>query len=183
MAYLPAQPSMTLFDAFKADPEIARAVHQLSEAVMRGPSPFTAAQREMIATLGSDLNGCHFCRDSHRAAAVGLGVADAVLDSVLAGQAPPDMPALAPVLAYARKLTLEPARVGQADVDAILAAGWGEDAVRHTALVIGLFSLMNRWVEGLGIETDPRTVAAAGRMLSQRGYAAVAEMVEPDGAR
>ena len=183
MAYLPSQPSMTLFDAFKADPEIAHAVHALSEAVMRGPSPFTPAQREIVAALGSDLNGCHFCRDSHRATAVGLGVADAVLDRVLAGETPPDMPSLAPVLAYARKLTQAPARVTQADVDAILAAGWGEDAVRHTALVIGLFNLMNRWVEGLGIESDPQVVAAAGKLLSQRGYAAVAEMVETAGAR
>lgn len=75
-----------------------------------------------------------------------------------------------PVLAFARKLTLLPDGLSQADPDAVLAAGWEERALYHAAAVTALFNFMNRLVEGLGIELEPSYVGAASQRLAERGY-------------
>jgi hypothetical protein len=47
------------------------------------------------------------------------------------------------LMANARKLTEHPARIAQADADAILAVGWDESAIFHTVAVTALFNFMN----------------------------------------
>ena len=175
MSHLPSQPHASLIDCFKRQPHLARPLHDFAEQLMRGPSPFTAAQRERIAAHVSALNGCAFCRDSHNAVLAHLGA------STEASQ--PELPdagadAMSPILAYVRRLNDAPAQVKQTDVDAILEAGWDERAVEHAALVCGFFNLMNRWVDGLGIESDPEVVRMAGRMLHDQGYRAVHRLLE-----
>lgn len=41
-------------------PDVLRAMQPLYEALMFGPSGLTRAQREMIATVVSKLNNCHY---------------------------------------------------------------------------------------------------------------------------
>ena len=48
----------------------------------------------------------------------------------------------------------------------------------HAALVCAYFSFMNRWVDGLGILSDPAVVQIAVDMLHQKGYAAVIELLD-----
>jgi len=179
MSHLPSAPDTTLMDQFRAHPEIAAPLHRFAEAVMRGPSPFSAAERELIAAHVSALNRCDFCLASHAGAAERLGIGRDVLDALPEGAGATPVPEpMRPVLAYAEKLTRDPASVGTGDVEAMLGAGWDETAVAHAALVAGFFALMNRWVEGLGIETDPKTVDMAAEMLATRGYAGIAAMLE-----
>lgn len=179
MSHLPSAPDMTLMDQFRAHPEIAAPLHRFAEAVMRGPSPFSAAERELIAAHVSALNRCDFCRAAHAGAAVRLGLGQEVLDALPDGAGAAPVPErMRPVLAYAEKLTRAPASVGKGDVEAMLGAGWDETAVTHAALVAGFFALMNRWVEGLGIEADPDVAKMAAEMLAGRGYAGIAGMVE-----
>jgi alkylhydroperoxidase family enzyme len=59
-----------------------------------------------------------------------------------------------PVLSFVRKLTLSPSRMTPADADAVFAAGWDDQALHDAAVICGLFNLMNRLVDGLGIEAD-----------------------------
>jgi uncharacterized peroxidase-related enzyme len=66
------------------------------------------------------------------------------------------------MLAYARKLTLAPATVGRADVDALRAVGLTDPAISHLAQVVALFNYYNRIADGLGIEPEPEW-AASGR--------------------
>lgn len=174
MSYLPSNSKAMLMDAFLANPELAHPLHSFAERLMRGPSPFTAAQREAIAVRVSTANGCAFCEASHAAAARHLGLDEDALAAARDGAADayPET-ALRPVLAYADKLNRAPANVGQADVDAVLQAGWDETALHHAALVCGFFNLMNRWVDGLGLESDAQTSAMAGRMLAREGYGAI----------
>jgi uncharacterized peroxidase-related enzyme len=178
MSHLPSAPDATLIDGFRAVPAIARDLHLFAEGLMRGPSPFTALQREVIAVRVSRANGCAFCAASHTAAASHLGADPAMLEALVAGpaDAAPDV-ALRPVLAYVDRLTRAPASVGRAETDAILAAGWPELALHHAALVCGFFSLMNRWVEGLGFGAGPQMTEAAGRMLAEQGYSAINRML------
>jgi alkylhydroperoxidase family enzyme len=75
-----------------------------------------------------------------------------------------------PVLEFARKLTLDPVGLTQADADAVFAAGWGELALYHAVAVTALFNYMNRFVEGLGIELEPSYVGVASKRLAEHGY-------------
>jgi alkylhydroperoxidase family enzyme len=47
-------------------PETAQHLRGLAEALMRGPSSLTLAERELIATYVSAQNNCHFCTKSHQ---------------------------------------------------------------------------------------------------------------------
>jgi hypothetical protein len=75
------------------------------------------------------------------------------------------------VLRYVRKLTRTPSRLTAADAEAILAAGWDERALHDAASVCGLFNLMNRLVEGLGIRADAGYFRLSAERLATRGYA------------
>ena len=60
-------PGITSGFAFR--PETAKPMRELAEVLLRGANTLTSGEREMIATLVSDRNECHFCQASHRAAA------------------------------------------------------------------------------------------------------------------
>jgi len=56
----PAEPVMR--DLYRAYPAISKTLGGFTEAAMRGPSPLTQAQRELIAAFASVLNACAHCR-------------------------------------------------------------------------------------------------------------------------
>ena len=63
----------------------------------------------------------------------------------------------------------------EADAEAVLAAGWPEEALFDAVAICALYNLMNRLVNGLGIEADADYFEAAAKRLSTGGYAAMAE--------
>lgn len=168
-----------MIDVFRASPEFARPLHEFAQRLMRGPSPFTEQERELIAAYVSSLNHCEFCRASHIEVGRHYGTPDDLIDDLMKGihNAPIDE-RIKPVLSYVRMLTLAPGRVTKSDVTALYDAGWDDTAVSHAALVCAFFSFMNRWVDGLGIEADAAVVKMAGEMLHKRGYAAVIELLD-----
>lgn len=172
---MPVLPSLargaTLLDVFRAFPETSKPLIEFHEVLLRGPSPFTEGERELIAAYVSALNECRYCRGVHTATAERLGSAQgavaALVDDIDA--APIDR-RMKPVLRYARKLTQSPGGVAQADAEAVFAEGWNETALYHAIAVTALFNFMNRLVEGLGIELDPAYVKPASERLADRGY-------------
>jgi len=59
MAYLQSLPVVVvLLDVFRAYPETARPLLDYHQALMRGPSPLSVADRELIAAYVSGLNAC-----------------------------------------------------------------------------------------------------------------------------
>ncbi len=161
-------------DVQRAFPETAGPLAAYTQAVMRGPSPFSVAERELLAAYVSGLNDCGFCQGVHTATAARFGVDAGLLGSLLA-ELPTEAvrEALRPVLAYVRTLTLTPSRLSWADAQAVFAAGWDDRALHDAVMVCGLFNLMNRFVDGLGIRADQQFYAAAADQLSgPSGYAA-----------
>ena len=70
---LPARPVMR--DLYRAYPATCKPLGEFTEAAMRGPSPFTQGQRELIAAYVSGLNACAYCHGTHVAVAAACGVA------------------------------------------------------------------------------------------------------------
>ena len=176
MPHLPSLPqNATLLDIFKRFPASSRPLLLYHEALMRGPSPFTEGERELIAAVVSRRNRCGYCEGVHAATARAMGEAPARVAAVLDAPAGARESAeLRPVLVYVEKLT-DAASTTEADAEAVLAAGWPEEALFDAVAICALYNLMNRLVNGLGIEADADYFEAAAKRLSTGGYAAMAE--------
>ena len=59
----------------------------------------------------------------------------------------------------------------------MLAAGWEEQALHDAVAVCGLFNLMNRLVEGLGITAGEDYFRAAARRLADAGYSGLKDLL------
>ncbi|WP_417618909.1 carboxymuconolactone decarboxylase family protein [Parasphingorhabdus sp.] len=151
---LPADPEMVIVLA--AHPEGFGALFEYHDAILRGPSPLSIAERELIAAYVSGLNQCTFCFGIHRAFAELHGIQSQIFDDLIADPAAAGLDEkMLPLLAYARKLTMEPGSVTDADAAAVYAAGWNEKALFHTVSATGLFNMMTRLVAGTGIVANP----------------------------
>lgn len=180
---MPFLPSMrkgaSLLDLFKTFPETNEPLIRFHEILLRGPSPFTEGERELIAAYVSGLNHCRYCHGVHVATAELLGTPKSVvLDALEDIDASGVDEKMKPVLRYARKLTMQPSEVTQSDADMIFAAGWNELALYHTVAVTALFNFMNRLVEGMGIELDPSYVKPASERLAKGGYLPLIDMMK-----
>src|SRR5712692_4146902 len=179
MTYLPSlPPGAVLLDVFRAYPEASRPLLDYHQALLRGPSPLTVAERELIAAYVSGLNACRYCHGVHTATAEAFGFPEGTLGALLADVATAPVPErMKPLLRYVWKLALTPAKISPGDAEAVLADGWEEQALHDAAAVCGLFNLMNRLVEGLGITAGEDYFQASARRLAETGYAGLADLI------
>jgi alkylhydroperoxidase family enzyme len=114
-----------------------------------------------------------------RGSAVACGVAPDLIKALLADiETAPLEATMKPILRYAKKLTLSPARMTDADAAAVYDAGWGDDALYSTVLVTALFNFYNRLVDGVGLDLPEGYVPEAAKRLSTQGYDVFARMAQ-----
>ncbi len=159
-------------DVFQAYPEIYRPWADASQALMNGPSPLTPGEREMIAAFVAGTANCRYALVAHRAAASAHGIAEELIDRLLADlDTAPVEDRFRPLLTYARKLTLAPDEVAQADADAVFAAGWDDKALHDAIAVTARMNFMCRLVQGYGfIPMTPDKARANAQARKERGY-------------
>lgn len=178
--FLPEKAS--LLDVFQAHPATSRPLLEYHEVLLRGDSPLSIAQRELIAAFVSGLNACRYCHGIHGRVAAAYGI-----DAELLEQLVDDVDASAvdegmkPLLRLARKLTLTPSRMTRADAEAVFAVGWDDRALHDAVSVCALFNFMNRLVDGLGLEVDDEYLDLSADRLHQNGYGFLARSLEPRG--
>jgi uncharacterized peroxidase-related enzyme len=165
-------------DILKLNPAAGKALIEYHEAVLRGPSPLSEGERELIAAYVSGLNACHYCHGVHTKTAEAFGIEEGLLQKLLddPATAPVDGK-LKPVLAYVRKLTLSPAQMTKKDADAVYAAGWSERALHDVVNVCALFNFMNRLIDGHGIEGNAEVYKRRGQLLRDEGYSPLLKML------
>lgn len=161
----------------KAGSRSGKPLIELHEALLRADSPFSVAERELMAAFVSGVNACGYCYGAHSAAAVEFGVAAELIEALVSDIDSADVDKrLKPVFRYLKKLTLTPTIMVQADVDAVFAAGWDERAL-YDALMIGcLYNFMNRFTNGLGLSVIPQDFGFEGRLISEVSYKGMLEM-------
>lgn len=75
------------------------------------------------------------------------------------------------LLRFVRKLNDDNANVNEADIAALHAVGWTDEAVYDAVAVCGLFNFYNRWIDGTGVHPMPEEVhRMAGKRMAHAGY-------------
>src|SRR5262245_6166386 len=141
MALLRSLPeNATLTDLRQTYADLLEKLRPYGQRLMRGPSPLTPGQRELIAAFVSGVNSCRYCHGAHSLVARAFGVDEATLARSLDNIdiAPVDA-RLKPILRYVRKLTETPSQMTAADAAAVYDAGWDDEALLHAIAVCAYF--------------------------------------------
>lgn len=152
----------------------AKGTGNLGQAALRGPSPLTVAERELIAAYVSSLNECNFCADSHGAVVTELlkdngNTVSCAINNTVTTSISPMMRAL---LNIARKVQQSGRAVTLEDLQAARDLGASDEAIHDTVYVAAAFCFFNRYVDGLKtvpMRTKEDYVEPA-RMLIKFGY-------------
>lgn len=75
------------------------------------------------------------------------------------------------MFAFLERMNRESSTLQKEDVDAVVAAGWSEEAVYDAITVCALFNFYNKWIDATGVsDMPPEAYAASGERLATRGY-------------
>jgi uncharacterized peroxidase-related enzyme len=159
-------------NVFTAYPQIYRPWAEMSQELMRGPSPLSPGERELILAYAAGLAGCEFVYVAHSEVAYAWGIENGLVDRLLEDldSASVDR-TVAALLSFVKRLVLAPGELTQADADAVLEAGWDEQALHDAIAVTARAAFMQRLVQGYGFTPLRRDVAArhAAKRV-ERGY-------------
>lgn len=153
--------------------DTAQPIRELTQILLRGPSTMSQGERELIATIVSYGNECAFCATAHTAAADLLfgeqKTTEAVKNDLHSAPVSDKMKAL---LQIASKVQKSGRLVTRKDVQKAIDAGATDLEIHDTVLIAALFSLYNRYVDGLGSWTpkDPDFYNTLAGRIVNRGY-------------
>ena len=124
--------------------------------LMLGDSPLTKLEREMIAVAVSSVNKCFYCLVAHGSAVRELS-GDPILGEMIAHNY--RTAALTPrhraMLDFAVKLTETPAKMVEADRQALRDVGFPESAIYDIADVTAFFNMSNRLAAAVEMMPNP----------------------------
>ena len=136
-------------------PRVARAQAELRDSLL-DDSTLGKRRAELISLAVSGINSCAYCGTAH----AGTMVARGDFTPEEAAQVFKDWRALdlsdedRTMLTFAEKLTFEPSRIGEDDVDALREAGFDDLGIYDIVLVAAYRNFINRVNDGLGVSTE-----------------------------
>ena len=155
-------------------PETGKPLYELAQVLLRGESPLSEAERELIAAYVSKGNDTVFCMMSHAAASRELygddkEIVDDVLNDMQQANISDKMKAL---LNIAGKVQVLGKEVTEGDIAKARSEGAGDREIHDAVLIAATFSMFNRYVDGLAsfTPTDPTEYDAMGKRMVEKGY-------------
>ncbi|WP_153160676.1 peroxidase-related enzyme [Zoogloea sp. 1C4] len=122
-----------------------RAFFAYHDALMEKDEGLTKAEREMIVVATSGANECLYCVVAHgailRIRAKNPRVADQLATNYRKAEITPRQRAM---LDFAMKLALDSASVGDADIEALKAHGFDDEAIWDIGAITAFFAMSNR---------------------------------------
>jgi uncharacterized peroxidase-related enzyme len=175
MAHIDLPPGVPgILGPLKMYPETEGPISDLTQVLLRGPSPLTPAERELIATYVSCRNQCSFCTQAHGATARHLLGDDAAVEAQVRTdfREAPISEKLKALLVIAGKVQESGLLVTDEDVARARDAGADDRTIHDTVLLAAAFCMFNRYVDGLGTWTpeEPEIYEQMGQMLAEVGY-------------
>jgi uncharacterized peroxidase-related enzyme len=142
-----------------------------TQAAMRGPSPWSVGERELMAAMVAKWNGCAFCVGAHSAVAAKAMLRSPV-DAALADFRTASISdALKATLAFLETMTLRPLSLTAEDAKAVFRAGVSAEALTDAIAVATLFNIVTRYANALNFAMPTSNeFDRAASMLLKRGY-------------
>jgi uncharacterized peroxidase-related enzyme len=174
MPYIPLNeklPGITGLLDYRKD--TALPIRQLTQLLLRGESTLTEGERELIATVVSQGNECRFCTAAHTAAAATLLEDESVVTKVKADiDTAPVSNKMKALLKIAKAVGKNGKLVTEEMVADAKSKGATDLELHDTVLIAALFSLYNRYVDGLAsvTPTEPAFYDRLGNILKDKGY-------------
>lgn len=117
--------NLHLADLYRVFPEHVKPLLAYHDALLRGESPLTIAERELIAAFVSGLNACSFCLGAHKLYARAFDSDESVIDALIEDIDAAEVDfKLKPILKYVAKLKDLPPGLTMSDAAAVYDAGW-----------------------------------------------------------
>jgi uncharacterized peroxidase-related enzyme len=157
-------------------PDVYSRLASLADLLLHEQSPastLSLGERELIATYVSSLNDCDYCKAAHgNVAAAHLQnskLVEDVRDNFESSELSPKMKALLRIAGMVQKSGKD---VSSDAVESAKKEGASEMDVHDTVLIAAMFSMFNRYVDGLGTEMPRDMVAFASRgpVMAEKGY-------------
>ena len=171
---LPDESLPGIVGLFNFRPETASSLRWLADTLLRGDSPLTSGERELIAAYVSHLNDCTFCHMSHASAAMAHLSCDLdqIADIRNGFQEIPVTPKLRALLNIAAKVQKSGKEVSEEDIAAARAEGAIDREIHDTVLIAASFCMFNRYVDGLGTwaPQENEDYRAMGQRMAFKGY-------------
>lgn len=146
-------------------PQSGTVLNELAQQLLRGPSPLSEGERELIAAHVSRRNDCYFCSHVHAAVAANLLGCDSADTAPVSEK----MHALLHIAGKVQRSGLD---VRPEDVARARAAGATDEDIHDAVLVAAAFCTFNRYVDGLAAITpkDDTLYTQLGGLLAGQGY-------------
>jgi uncharacterized peroxidase-related enzyme len=143
-----------------------------TQAVMRGPSPWSVAERELMACMVAKWNACAFCVGAHGAIAA-KEMQRPVIDETISDFSTATISEhLKSALAFLEVMTLRPNQLTAEHARAALNAGLSSQALTDAIAVGAVFNIVTRYANALDFAMPtPDEFDRAANMLLKRGYA------------
>jgi uncharacterized peroxidase-related enzyme len=131
--------------AYAFDEKKLRGFTDMYNDLMLGQSGLSKLEREMIAVAVSSVNHCYYCLTAHGAAVRQLSgdpaLGEMMVMNYRAAELPPKQKAM---LDFAVKLTEAPAKIEEADRQALRAVGFDDRDIWDIASTAAFFNMSNR---------------------------------------
>lgn len=148
--------------AYAFDEKKLRAFTDMYNDLMLGPSGLSKLEREMIAVAVSSVNHCYYCLTAHGAAVRQLSGNPELGEMMVMNYRVADLPAKQKaMLDFAVRLTEAPAKIEEADRQALRDAGFTDRDIWDIASVAGFFNMSNRVAAASDMRPNPEYHASA----------------------
>ena len=148
--------------AYAFDDKKLRAFTDMYNDLMLGESALSKLEREMIAVAVSSINHCYYCLTAHGAAVRQLSGDPALGEMMVMNWRAADLTAKqAAMLEFAVKLTEEPAKIVEADRQALRDAGFTDRDIWDIASTAAFFNMSNRVAAATDMRPNPEYHAMA----------------------
>lgn len=160
-----------------AYPRTAKPLLELAQTLLRGDSPLSEGERELIATYVSNRNECAFCAGSHGAAAKHL--LDGDLELIEEVWSNPEEAPVSDKLKALLRIAGQVQQSGDDVTDTAVARAHEEGAtdeeIHDTVLIASAFCMYNRYVDGLDTPapSDLPAYDEMGAVMARDGYTEV----------
>jgi len=148
-----------VMSAQSLNPAVMRTFLELYNALAFGKSGLSRCERETIATILSAHNHCPYCVTHHGESLRFYLKDDCQLEAMKEGRLPDGLPKRTGALInYALKLTLEPGKIVQEDLEPLRRNGLSDSEILDLVLLTAYMNFVNRVASGLGVQHDEQEV-------------------------